>query len=360
MMTRRNMHLLAIADPWGLEGLGDCHQDRGLGQIGKTYESGKAAGDAITSLMKAGDVNAVAKGADEGLQAAGGVVTGLTGAWGDASKFFISVGGSVDTPVIGYKGPNLPMWTSTDPSFVAGMSTNRTYVPKNFLMLVADEWLFATPSWQKFGFRPPEPGGVKGQVWNPFKGQWQGAGEPIVNPADIATKKDVATVKSPTATGAARLKLIQNSVNTLGGANPQYGFAVAFVQQVMAVKAGNYDTANQGYQAGAPFPGLISTIRVLATPKQYIKTALATNVMFTKGPLTGELLEHVRVGWLKDLKALVKSMPADKRPSNAGLLALATKDGTTDGPTIPTPTKISPAQAGIALLILGFIMRRFL
>lgn len=358
MMSQKNMRLLAMADPWGLEtgGLGACHECQGkvLKALGLGELEPKGA------LAKA---NGVVEGAQEGLKAASGIVSGLTGTWNGAEKFFMSLGGTVTADAVGVKGAGLPMYANTAPVGVDWSQIQQINVttPRSFLDAVADYWLFYTPSWLKFGLKPPVPGGVTGQVWNPFKGAWQGGGIPIVIPADEATKKDVALVKQPTATGEARTKLIQKSVNTLGGANPGYGFAVAFANQVVAVKAGNYDVANRGYLAGADFPGLISTIRVLATPIQYVKTALATNVMFTKGPLTGELLEHVRVGWLKDLNTLVKSMPADKRPSNAGLLGLATTDGTAEGPTVPSPRKpMSPATTIGILAVLAFLARRFL
>ena len=367
MMTERALALLRAADPWNEghwgEGLGYLAD---LGDVGDTIKSGKAlapAGEKITAAMKAGDVNAVAEGASDGLKAAGGVVEGLKGTWSGAAKFMISVGGTVDVPVFGYKGPNLPMWTDTAPSQqTPGLTYSGTYIPKNFLKLVSEEWLFAKPAWDKFGFRPPEPGGVKGQVWNPFKGIWQGAGAPIVDPS---TEKTVKTLPSyGTQTGVDRIKLIQNSVNTLaGGRNPAYGFRVAFEQQKAAVAAKNYPLANQGYlYVGPPrgtFPGLVSTIRVL-TAVQYVKTALMMGMTVTSGPLAGQSLATLREGWIKELSALIQTMPQNARPSNAAALALATKDGTGTGPPIkPDEGGGVAVVAGIGLLGLLFMFARF-
>lgn len=370
MMTPDNLRLLAAADPWGLEtgGLGDCHSGweeterwtMSLGQVDDTITSGKGVVAAGQKLASAKDFNGVAEGAQEGLKAAGGVVTGLKGAWGGAAKFMISVGGTVDTPALGVKGPGLPMWANAVPTNIdwSGISTTRIWNAKSFLNAVADYWLFYTPSWLKFGFKPPQPGGVTGQVWNPFKGAWQGGGIPIIDPSAEKTMKTLPSYK--TAEGEARIKLVQSSVNTLAGANPAYGFDVAFVQQKAAVASGNYLLANQGYLfSGTPrgaFPGLVATIRIL-TDAQYVKTALALNMTVTQGPNTGELLEHLRVGWIKQLTALVKTMPAASRPSNAGALGVATADGTGTGPPITPKTTNGGAKALGVLFFIGLLLR---
>lgn len=387
MMTLQNQRLLAVADPWGIEtgGLGACDECQekvlvalGLGQVGDTYESGKGVVAGGKQLIGAKNVDGVIKGADQAIKAASGVVSGLDGTWSGAEKFMISLGGTVTAPVLGYrvkagKLATLPMlWDAAAgaPPGVNWADIEMVHMtkPQSLLnaaagVLPGGPYLIYKAGWERFGFKPPIIIGGKtpavGQVWNPFKGTWQGGGSPIIDPEADKTVKTMPSYG--TAEGAARIKLIQRSVNTLAGANPAYGFAVAFAKQKAAVAAGNYLLANKGYLfAGPPagdFPGLVSTIRVL-TSVQYVKTALAMNMMVTQGPNTGELLEHLRVGWIKELTALIKAMPQSARPSNAGALGVATTDGTGTGPPIvPDKKPMGGAQAIGALFIIGLLLR---
>ncbi|HDZ21925.1 MAG TPA: hypothetical protein ENH78_11595, partial [Phycisphaerae bacterium] len=267
MMTRKNLALLAAADPWGLEtggcpGLGDRSDSwqmhgyalRGLGQdvpiIGSDIEATGKAGEKIVAALEAGDINAVAAGMEEGLEAIETGTAKLSSAWSDAAKFMMLFGGTVTAPILGAKiigpaaaaGVRLPMWghiskaKSAEVRNAGGtIRTVKVAAVQDFMDLVAAGWLFPPSAWDAISLVKPEPGGVYGEVWNPFGGRWQPSNEPLpeVGSAEAFAQEETSTAYQ----GDVLLRDVDGQAKNMPG-----NLALA----ALRVRAGEYAAANNG------------------------------------------------------------------------------------------------------------------
>lgn len=336
MMTLRGRQLLAAADPWGADGLGACGGYYGLGAVtdvpligGELGKTG-AAGEKIGAGLEAGDINAVAEGAKEGIAAVQSGAAKLEGAWNDAEKFFISMGGTVTVPSFGFKGPNVPMWS--DPPLppnvdLKKVQTIKVSTPDAFIRAVADGWMFLNPDWKRFQLSHPKPGGVTGQVWNPFGGgKWQAAGQGIPLPGGGSATSDWADP-------------YQRDIDIRAAKMAPY-LALAATR----VSAKQYKAANEGHLFEGQYPwGLVPLIAILTQPGE--ASVIARGLKFSTGPLAGTTYKRQRIKWIQALQKVVAKMPPNERPLNTDKLASATEDGTPAGKRI-TPNGNGATGAG--------------
>ncbi len=347
MLTLRNRQLLAAADPWGLEtggcpGTGERWESfGGLGAAGDVPLIGgevatlETSGEKISAGMEAGDINAVAKGAEEGIEAVASGYAKLEGAWNDAQKFFMSVGGTITVPSIGKKGPGLPMWAESKPPNIdwTKIAVINVTTPESFINAVSQGYLFYGPDWARFGLAKPVPGGTKGQVWNPFSNRWQKSGFPLPIPG---TPTAIELQEEAKAITAYQGDTTQRDVDKFGKDITAY-LALARTR----VQAEQYKAAIQGhiYQGRMPW-GLVPLIVIVTNP--FNAVMIAEGRRFSHGPFKGQTWRKKRIQWIKELAATIRQMPADLSaqlgPAGAKdwltleeKLATATVDGTTSG-----------------------------
>ncbi len=376
MLTARNKILLAHADPWGLEtggcpGTGERWQafgGYGLGAagdvpiIGSEVETLGTSGEKISAGMEAGDINAVAEGMEEGLDAVASGAAKLEGAWNDAGKFFMSLGGTVTVPKIGFKvrenpavTQRLPMWgAKVPPAVVAkivaqGGTIDQTNVstPQAFMDKVAAGWFFPGSNWAGFGLAKPEPGGFVGQIWNPFAGKWQASGQAlpkvVIGPAGTA----IADTQEAAPITAYQGDPTQRDVDKYGKDMAAY---LALAR--MRVQAEQYAAAIQGhiYQGQMPW-GLVPLAVILTHPQNAVM--IAEQRQFSHGPFKGQTWRKKRIQWIKELAATIRQLPADLTDelgtagaAGWGKLEAALAAATVDGGTTGTRVLDTDASGG--------------
>lgn len=352
MMTQRGRELLAAADPWGCEcgGLGDFGDDllkaAGATGIGTDVQSvGTGAGTALDAIQ-AGDFNGVVEGGSQALDAAKGITKAVYAGWGDAKKFFASLGGTVEVPSFGYRmqpgKPNTipPILTMARVTTLDHPNVVRksVYTPAGFMQAVAAGYTFPNQDWNRFGLKdpiaPPSQALMnlfmtQRLVWNPFKKVWQGPtpGQTITPQSEVP--------KSPTGavlSGAAVKENDQAWVNAMGATATGFEMQLRWVRD--EYKAGRWKKAINGTPLGGKGilkMGANGLDGILGKPFPWVTRAIAEGLTFTTGPLAGQSFKSARVTWIRQLARLLKAQPQSQRPSNIGFLVTATDTGLSEG-----------------------------